>query len=115
MLKTTIAGLRARKLRLFTTSFAVLLGVAFICGSLVLTDTIGRTFNDLFADVNKGTDAYVRGKSTLKNEEGDDARSLIDAATLDQVKAVPGVRAADAAIQGYAQLVDTKGKVIGNP
>jgi putative ABC transport system permease protein len=57
MFRTTLKTLAARKLRLFTTSFAVLLGVAFMAGTLVLTDTIGKTFDKLFADVNSGTDA----------------------------------------------------------
>ena len=51
MLRIALKGLLARKLRLLTTSFAVLLGVAFMSGTLVLTDTLGRTFDKLFADV----------------------------------------------------------------
>ena len=50
MFRTTLKDLSARKLRLLTTSIAVLLGVAFMAGTLVLTDTIGQTFDDLFAD-----------------------------------------------------------------
>ena len=57
MLKTTIKGLVARKLRLFATALAVLLGVAFMAGTFVLTDTIARTFHDLFGSVYVHTDA----------------------------------------------------------
>jgi putative ABC transport system permease protein len=115
MLKTTIAGLRARKLRVLTTSIAVLLGVAFMAGSLVLTDTIGRTFENLFSDVNAGTDAYVRGKAAIANEDGDDSRSRIPASVLADVRSVDGVAAAEPNIQGYAQIVGKDGKAIGNP
>ena len=59
MLRATLKDLWARKIRLVTTGLAVLLGVAFMAGTLVLTDTIGRTFDDLFADVNAGTDGVV--------------------------------------------------------
>ena len=51
MLKTTIKGLLARKFRLLTTAIAVLLGVAFMVGTLVFTDTIGKTFDVLGGDV----------------------------------------------------------------
>jgi hypothetical protein len=68
MFRTTLKTLAARKLRLFTTSFAVLLGVAFMAGTLVLTDTIGKTFDALYANVNKGTDAYVRAEVAFDSD-----------------------------------------------
>ncbi len=55
-----MAGLLDRKLRVLSTGMAIILGVAFMAGSLILTDTIARTFDALFADVYAGTDAYVR-------------------------------------------------------
>lgn len=115
MLKTTLAGLRARKLRVLTTSFAVLLGVAFMAGSLVLTDTIGKTFDTMFADIYDGTDAYVRGPAGIENELGDEVRTRLDATTLDAVRAVEGVAVAEPNIQGYAQVVGQDGKAVGNP
>ena len=59
-------GLLAHKLRLFATALAVTLGVAFIAGTLVLTDTINRTFDNLFGDVYAGTDAVVRGRGSVR-------------------------------------------------
>src|SRR4051794_20957679 len=116
MLKTTLAGLRARKLRVVTTSFAVLLGVAFMAGSLVLTDTIGKTFNTMFANIYDGTDAFARGKATIKGEfDGDDSRTRLDTSTLEAVRDVDGVAAAEPAVQGYTQIVGKNGKAIGNP
>ena len=71
MFTLTIKELAARKLRLLTTAFAVLLGVAFMSGTLVFTDTIGATMDALFADVNAGTDAYVRGEWSSAGGEPD--------------------------------------------
>jgi putative ABC transport system permease protein len=115
MLKTTIAGLRARKFRVLTTSFAVLLGVAFMAGSLVLTDTIGQTFNTMFADIYDGTDAYVRGQATIEGEFGGESRTRLDPASLDAVRKVDGVAVAEPTVQGYTQIVGKDGKAIGNP
>ena len=60
MFKLTIKELAAHKLRLLTTAFAVLLGVAFMAGTLVFTDTISATFDSALADADEGVDAYVR-------------------------------------------------------
>ena len=61
MLHLTLRELAAKKLRLLTTAIAVMLGVAFMAGTMVLTATISKTFDGLFADGYAGTDAYVRG------------------------------------------------------
>jgi putative ABC transport system permease protein len=115
MLRTTIKTLAARKWRLVTTSFAVLLGVAFMAGTLVLTDTIGKTFDDLFANVNAGTDAYVRGDLAFDSEVLGDQRARLDTALIDTIAGVDGVAAAEGHIEAYAQLVDHDGDPIGNP
>jgi putative ABC transport system permease protein len=109
MYTATIKSIAARKVRLLTTGLAVLLGVAFLAGTLVLTDTIGRTFDTLFADVNAGTDAYVRAESPFS-----DQRPRLDAALVDKVRKVDGVTTASAKIQGYAQLVGKDGDAIGD-
>jgi putative ABC transport system permease protein len=56
MLRLTLRGLWSRKLRTALTFVVVMLGVSLMAGTLVLTDTIRKTFDDLFADVNRGTD-----------------------------------------------------------
>ena len=115
MFITTLKTLAARKLRLFTTSFAVLLGVAFMAGTLVLTDTIGQTFDKLFSDVNKGTDAYVRADVAFDSEWFGDQRPRLDTTLVDAINDVDGVAVAEGHIEAYAQLVDKAGKPIGNP
>ncbi|HVL91878.1 MAG TPA: FtsX-like permease family protein [Acidimicrobiales bacterium] len=115
MLHATVRSLLGRKLRLLSTSVAVVLGVAFLAGTLVLTDTIGRTFDDLFATVNRGTDAYVRGETAFDADEFGDQRPLVDGALLATVGSVPGVQAADGVVRGYTQLVDREGEALGDP
>jgi putative ABC transport system permease protein len=113
MLRTTISGLLARKLRLFATAFAVLLGVAFMAGTFVLTDTIQKTFHDLFGSVYVHTDAVVRGPAAAGTSGLEAQRPPVDAATVRTVNGVAGVRAAEGNVMGYAQLVDEQGKAIG--
>jgi putative ABC transport system permease protein len=113
MLKTTISGLVARKLRLFATAFAVLLGVAFMAGTFVLTDTIQRTFHDLFGSVYVHTDAVIRGPAARGTSGLDAQRPPVDQGMVRTVSAVPGVRAAEGNVMGYAQLVDQQGKAVG--
>ena len=65
MFKLTIKELVAHKLRMLTTAFAVLLGVAFMAGTLVFTDTISATYDSALADADEGVDAYVRTPSEI--------------------------------------------------
>ncbi len=118
MLYLTFKGLIAHKLRLLTTALAVALGVAFMGGTLVLTDTVTRTFDNLFADVYQGTDAVVRAQSDFKgpsNVDTTDQRGRIDATLLPVVRKAPGVAAAEGQIMGYARIVGKDGKALGNP
>jgi len=64
MFATTVKTLLARRFRLVTTAFAVLLGVAFMAGTLTLTHAMGKTFDRVYANAYAGTDAYVRSAST---------------------------------------------------
>ena len=114
MLRTTLRNLAARKLRLLTTSVAVILGVAFMVGTLVLTDTIGRTFDNLFADVNAGTDAYVRGNAEVDGRMGD-LRPRLDQSLVATVGSVDGVAAVAPRVQGYTQILDREGEPMGHP
>jgi putative ABC transport system permease protein len=108
MWKATLRGLVAHKLRLVLTALAIVLGVGFVAGTYVLTDTINKTFNDLFNQVTKGVDVAVRAKETFSSQ-GSQQRALMPASVLDQVKAVQGVKAAEGNVQGYAQFVGKSG------
>src|SRR3954447_4875072 len=75
MFRTTIKGLLGHKLRLGMTLLSIVIGVGFMAGTLVFTDTVAKTFDDLWSSTSKGTDAYVRSSSTVKAQgPGDDQR-----------------------------------------
>ena len=114
MLRVTLRGLLAHKLRLATTALAVMLGVAFMAGTLVLTSTIGATFDGLYADLNEGTDVQVRSAEVVQTDFGDQ-RGTLDDAVLGEVATVTGVSTASPDVTGYAQFVGKDGKAIGNP
>src|SRR5436190_5485578 len=117
MLKTTLRNLMAHKFRLLATALAVTLGVAFVAGTLVLTDTIQKTFDDLFSDVYQGTDAVVRAKASFEdpNNSSFKQRGRVDASLVGTVKKVDGVRIAEGQIFGYAQIIDKNGDAVGDP
>jgi putative ABC transport system permease protein len=113
---TTIKGLIAHKLRLFAVALAVTLGVAFMAGTLALTDTVTKTFDDLFGDVYKGTDAVVRGKPIFEGPTGvGTQRGRVDESLLAAVREVPGVAEAQGGVFGYARLIGKNGEALGNP
>ncbi len=113
MWKVTRKGLSGHKLRFLLTALAVVLGVAFISGTLVLTATIQKTFDDLFANINRGTDAAVRSANVIKGDFGNDQRANVPASLVTVVKQTPSVEDAVGNIQSYAQAVDNNGKAIG--
>jgi len=117
MFRVIAHGLLARKFRLFATALAVTLGVAFMAGTMVLTDTIGNTFNNLSTGVYKGTDAEVRAKAAFSAPAmgGGDQRPLISAALVRTLRRVPGVAADEGSAMGYARLTGKNGKALGNP
>ena len=81
----------ARKRRLVLTAFSVVIGIAFLAGTFVFTDTIQRTFDNLFADVNKNTDAFVRSAEEFDLGFGQSTREPHPRRTSSTtVRAVPG-------------------------
>jgi putative ABC transport system permease protein len=113
VIKVALAGLLGRKLRTGLTALAVVLGVAMVSGTLVLTDSIDKAFNFIYTDVRKGSDVVVTGKSAfdLTNGQGSFAPTFDDS-LLAKVRALPDVAEADGSVNGDAQLVDAKGKAI---
>ena len=106
MWRVTLRGLVAHKVRYALTALAVLLGVAFMAGTFVFTDTIKHTFDGLFGDVYSHTSAVVRAKQPFTpgaNFTGQ--RRLIDADLVTSVRQVPGVTDISVGVEGYAQLV----------
>src|SRR3954453_9586084 len=103
MLRATIRSMFAHKLRLFLTTAAIALGVAFLAGPLILTATLQLAFTQLFVKVSSGTDAVVREKSAFELSAGvGTSRSPLPVTALAEVRTVVGVAAAEGSVSGYA-------------
>jgi putative ABC transport system permease protein len=116
MIRATLKSLLSRKLRLVLSGLAVVLGVMFVSGAFVLTDTLGRSFDLLFTNIYANTDVQVSAASRLPTGEFDDnerATSTVPAAEVDRIRAVPGVAAATGlAMADGARLIGANGKVV---
>jgi len=114
MIGLALRGLATRKLRSALTAIAVLLGVAMISGTYVLTDQIRSGFEDLQDSVYAGVDAEIKPKDVFGNDQFGTTRP-IDAKLIDQVRRVPGVRSAAGQLDAPGGLViDGKYKDPGN-
>ncbi|HEX2159986.1 MAG TPA: FtsX-like permease family protein [Actinomycetes bacterium] len=110
--KATLKGLLAHKLRLAATALAIVLGVSFVAGTYVLTDTITASFDNLFKQVTQGIDVAVRSEETFGGFETGEVRDPMPASLLERIRAVDGVRVAEGNVTGYAQLVGRDGKAV---
>jgi putative ABC transport system permease protein len=108
----TLKGLLAHKLRLLLTAMAIILGVTFISGTLVLTDTLHATFAGLFGNIYSKIDFQVRGVAQLGTNSANAVRDPIPESLLAKVQAIRGVETADGTVEGYAQFVAPDGKAI---
>jgi len=114
MWRVTLKGVVAHRLRYALMALAVLLGVAFIAGTFVLTDTMNSAFNGLYSQIYQGTAVVVRATQPFNpGTNFTNQRQLTDSSLASTVAAVPGVRAVALDIEGYAQLVGKDGKPIG--
>src|SRR6266851_4619046 len=111
MRNVTLKGLLAHKLRLALTALAIVLGVTFISGTFVLTDTLQNTFSTLFGNIYQKIDFQVRGVAQLGSGVNV-TRNEMPESLLATVQHVPGVAAADGQVTGYAQFVARDGKAI---
>ena len=99
MLNVTLKGIWSHKRRLIGTILAVVLGVAFLAGTLVLGDTMRAGFSDLFTDVNASTDAEVRSATEIGTDQTQE-RGLLDESLTDTIRGVDGVAAAAPQVGG---------------
>ncbi len=112
MWRATVKGLLAHKLRLALTALAIVLGVMFVSGTLVLTDTLHATFTTLFENVYKNVSFEVRETAAFTGTAGTSVRNPVPESIANTVRSVPGVQYADGAVGGYAQFVAPNGKAV---
>src|SRR5262245_25026436 len=107
-----VKSLWARKARALGTTFAVVIGVAFVAGSYVLTDTIFAAFDEIFSESLAGTSVAVTAENPVKQENGE--VPTIPASLLPRVQKTAGVRLASGAIFTPGGFFDSEGEKIGN-
>ena len=116
MRRVALRGLLARKLRSTLTAVAIVLGVAMVSGTLVLTDTIDKAFDSIFSSSYEQTDAVVSGKKLV--EWSQTGKAQVSADVLAKVRALPEVEAAAGTIldisgdANQAKILDREGKAI---
>lgn len=111
MWRATVKGLLGHKLRLALTVLAITIGVGFVAGSFVFTDTLSSVFDDLFAGTTAGTDVVVKPIIETGNDFGFSLPEKIPAAVLDEIRAVDGVEEATGSLFWFVQLLDQDGEI----
>src|ERR1700733_10462767 len=117
MRRITLRGLMARKLRLALTALAIVLGVTFVTGTLVLGDTMNRTFDNLVGTAYQHVSFQIRGAAVLSGADttvdSTTNRRRVPAAVAAQVRRLPGVAYVNGSVGGYAQFLARDGDAIG--
>jgi putative ABC transport system permease protein len=118
VLRVTVKGLLARKLRLALTALAIVLGVTFVTGTLVLGDTLNRTFNSLVGTAYQHVSFEIRGTAAFNENTaaavgGTADRRPVPASIASKVARIPGVAYVRGSVEGYAQFMTRDGNAIG--
>ena len=113
MTRVALRGLLGRKLRTALTAVAIVLGVALVAGTLILTDSISKAFDNIFTDSRQGSSVVISGKSAfdLTDDSGATAPPLNES-LLQTVREQPDVAAAEGSVNGEAQLIGDDNKAI---
>ena len=115
MFKVALKDLLARKRRLVTTGLAIILGIAFLTGTQLLSSALRDSIESLIGDVYEGIDAVVRSPNSQDTPFGQPIRDTVPASLVDEVAAVDGVRAAEGYVESTGpQLIGSDGKVYGS-
>src|ERR671911_2634736 len=101
--KFAVRGLLSRKLRTALTALAIVLGVAMISGTYVLTDSIDQAFDRIFTDIRAGSTAVISGRSAFDISEGSGVTEpTFDESLLPEVRGLPGVAQAEGSVDSDA-------------
>ena len=115
MIAVALKGLAGRKFRAALTSLAIVLGVAMVSGTYVLTDTIDKAFDSIFQESYAGTDAAVTGRAADIEFQGQTGEAPpIPASLLGKIRGLPGVAAATGSIldQHNTKILTNQGKAV---
>ena len=117
MLRTALRNVLAHKARLIMTALAVLLGVAFVSGTLVFADTTANAFRNASAQSLKGVAVSVRADETttapdMAGGEGGRRTAVLDAALAQKIRQLPGVASVRPTVHGQATLAGKDGRPV---
>ena len=114
MLKVSLRNMLVNKLRLLLTIAAVTVGVTFVSGTFVLSDTMVKAFGELYTGLTAGTDVVVKSEAAYEADvatTGGQVRPL-DESIVEEVRQVPGVAVAEGSVFGFALVLDKDGDPI---
>ncbi|MEV6795028.1 FtsX-like permease family protein [Streptomyces sp. NPDC051320] len=111
MFRTALRNVLAHKARLLMTLLAVMLGVAFVSGTLVFTDTLGHAYRNQSA---KSYDDVAVSVTSYSDDSGAHQNPGVSAKTLERIRGLDGVSSATGRVSGFAGVADRHGKLIGN-
>ncbi|MDT0548806.1 MULTISPECIES: ABC transporter permease [Streptomyces] len=114
MLRTALRNVLAHKARLMMTVLAVLLGVAFVSGTLVFTDTISSAYQKSSEKGFSGVDVAIQPDKSDDDSGNPGAAPRLTQRLLDQAGQVPGTASAIGAVSGYTAVADKSGDLLGN-
>jgi putative ABC transport system permease protein len=110
--RLAVKSLWARKVRALTTTLAVVIGVAFVAGTYILTDTTFAAFDEIFTDSLAKTSVVITAREEVRQETGE--VPSFSAAVLPKVRRVQGVREAVGQIFTTGALFDAENEQIGS-
>ncbi|MEU5188666.1 FtsX-like permease family protein [Streptomyces klenkii] len=113
MFRTALRNVLAHKARLLMTVLAVMLGVAFVSGTLVFTSTISAAQKKSSEKGFTGVDIAIQPHRQDGDKGNPGEAPKLTQRLLDQAAAVPGAAGATGAVNGFAAIADKQGKLIG--
>lgn len=109
--RITLRGLIARRARIVLTVFSIVIGVSFVSGAFILTDSFRKAFDDLFAELDRGIDLRVRGDAAFGGGGGG---SPVPAELADRIAQLPGVFAVEPSLDAPAVVLDADGEPVAS-
>ena len=113
MIAVALKGLAGRKVRALLTAFAIVIGVSMVSGTFILTDTMSKSFTDLFTASSDKTDAVISGKEIVKNSTNGSGVTIPEG-LLAKIRALPEVEAAGGQVSpqeaNVADIIGRDGK-----
>ncbi|MFB7129936.1 ABC transporter permease [Kitasatospora sp. NPDC056273] len=117
MYRTALRNVLAHKGRLLMTALAVMLGTAFVAGTMVFSDTFGKAMRDSnsksYSDVSVQVVDRAAGSNASARQKSEGGSATLTDATVQQLAALPGTAGARGVVSGFTGVADKKGNLIG--